>query len=153
MHAIEKQLKSLEIDLPVPSQPAGSYVPVVLSGHLAFLSGQLPRNREGTLITGVVGRDLPLAQAQEAARLAALQAVSLIQSYVGWERFEHIVRLVGYVQADPNFKEISQVVNGASDVLREIFGEAGLHARTSIGVASLPLNAAVEIELTVAWKG
>lgn len=153
MHPIEKQLKTSGIDLPPPSTPAGSYVPVVLSGRLAFLSGQLPRLSDGTLITGVVGRDLDLAQAQQAARFAALQALSLLQAYVGWERFERVVRLVGYVQAEPSFKEMSQVMNGASDVLREVLGDAGLHARTSIGAASLPLNAAVEIELTVAWKG
>ncbi len=147
-----KRLRELQIDLPPAPKPVGSYTPVVIHGSLAFLSGQVSRLPDGKMFEGKVGKDISLIEAQQAARVAALNAVSLIENAVGWDRFDRVLRLVGYVQVDPSFTEIPQVINGASDLLKEIFGDAGIHARSSVGVASLPMNAAVEIELTLALK-
>ena len=150
--SIEARIQQMGITLPAAPKPAGAYVPVVVYGNTAYLSGQISRDAQGSLIQGKVGRDLALADGVRAARAAALNAVSLIQAEFGLDRVERILRVVGYVQADPDFIEISQVVNGASELLQQIWGEAGTHARSSVGVASLPLNAAVEVELTIQLK-
>ncbi len=146
---VEDRLKELKITLPAPPQPAGSYSPVITAGTQAFLSGQISRLADGTLITGKAGAGLSMEKAKEAARAAALNALSVIKNYIGFERVEKLLRVTGYVQAAPDFYEISQVVNGASDLFLEVFGECGVHARSAVGMASLPQNAAVEIELTL----
>ena len=146
---IDSKLKQNQIILPPVPVPAGSYQPVVVAGHFAFLSGQLSRKADGQLVTGKAGADLTLAAAQEAARLAALNVVSVFRQFVGFDRFKRVIRLVGYVQAAPDFFQISQVMNGASDFMIELFGESGSHARSAVGMVSLPLNAAVEIEATI----
>lgn len=146
---VDEIVNRLGLTLPHPAKPVGVYQPVVLSGGFAFLSGQLSKDAEGRLVMGKVGQELNLEQARQAARLALLQAVSLIRSEIGLERFERVVRMVGFIQSAPDFYAHSEVMNAASELWVEIFGEKGKHVRTSIGVASLPLNAAVEIELTL----
>lgn len=151
MDYLEK-IKSLGLVLPPAPKPAGSYHPVVFSGLQAFLSGQLCRKPDGTLVTGKLGRELTLAQGQGAAKLAALNVLSVIRERIGFDKFDRIIRLVGYVQASPDFYEISAVMNGASDLFLEVLGEKGIHARSAVGMASLPLNAAIEIEVTLQMK-
>lgn len=147
-----EKIKSLGLVLPPVPKPAGSYQPLIISGHYAFLSGQISRKADGTLITGKVGKDLDLAGGQEAARAAALNVISIIKDLIRFPRLEGFVRVVGYVQAAPDFYDISAVMNGASDLFLEVFGEKGVHVRSAVGMASLPLNCAVEIEVTLQIK-
>ncbi len=144
----EKKIQELSLVLPEPAKPAGIYLPFVITGNLAFLSGQLGRVN-GALVTGKVGKDLNLKEAQAAARGAGLHVLSLIQYGISWKKFKRIVKLSGFVQADLAFTEISAVINAASEVLAQVLGDAGTHARTSVGVASLPQNAAIEIDVIV----
>lgn len=146
---IEKTCHRLGLKLPPPSKPVGAYLPLVLSGGFAFLSGQISKDSEGRILSGKVGGNLNLEEGRHAARLAALQTVSLIGSEIGFNRFERLARLVGYVQSAEDFYGQSDVMNAASELFEQFFGECGRHARTSVGVASLPLNAAVELELTL----
>lgn len=152
MSSYENKMKELGLVLPEPAKPAGIYKPFVIAGNLAFLSGQLGRVN-GILVTGKVGKDLDLRQAQVAAKGAGLHVLSLIQHGIGWKSFKRIVKLSGFVQVDPAFTEISAVINGASEVLAQVLGDAGAHARTSVGVASLPQNAAIEIEVVIEVEG
>jgi len=149
MSSYQETISKLNIQLPKPPKPVGAYRPVVVEDGFAFLSGQISKPADGKLITGKVGKALTLDQGKNAARVAALNVVSIIQSEIGFDRFERILRVVGYVQSDPEFQDIHLVMNGASDLFKEIFGEKGIHARSAVGMASLPLNAAVEIEVTV----
>lgn len=149
---IEKHLKELGLVLPPAPKPVGSYRPLIVSGNLAFLSGQISKTADGHLITGKVGKDVTVEKAQEAARVAALNVLSVIQHFVGFDRFEKIVKVVGYVQVAPDFYDLSSVTNGASDFFLEVLGESGIHARSSVGMATLPLNAAVEIDATILLK-
>ncbi len=148
----EIQNKILKLQLPPAPKPVGSYRPVVISKQLAFLSGQISRAADGKILAGKVGKDLSLEQGQEAAKIAALNVISVIHNLIGLDHFEKLLRVVGYVQASPDFYEISQVMNAASDLFLEVFGDKGLHARSAVGMASLPLNAAVEIEVTLQVK-
>ena len=149
MNGYEQTLKKMNLALPPAPKPAGSYRPVIFSGDLAFLSGQISRKPDGTILTGKLGKDLTVEQGKEAARVAALNVISVIQELVGFQKFEKFVRIVGYVQAAPDFYDISAVMNGASDLFLEVFGGKGVHARSAVGMASLPLNTAIEIEATV----
>lgn len=145
----DRTISRLGLRLPPAPKPAGSYRPVILAGGFACLSGQISKDADGKVLSGKVGKDLTVEEGKRAAEWAALQAASLLQSEVGLGQVERIVRLVGYVQSAENFYGQSDVMNAASELLTELFGEAGRHARTAVGVSSLPLNAAVEIELTV----
>ncbi len=149
---LERVLQKLQLKLPPPPKPVGSYRPLIISGKIAFLSGQISKEAEGKVITGKVGKDLTPEEGRRAAQLSALQAVSLLRQEVGLEKIEQILRVVGFVQSADNFYAQSDVMNAASELLVEIFGEAGRHARTAVGVTSLPLNAAVEVELTLKIK-
>lgn len=148
----EVKIKQLGLVIPPAPKPAGSYQPVVTSGPLAFLSGQISKTADGKILSGKAGMDLTPEEAKNAARTAALNALSAIQHGIGFDRFERVLRVVVYVQAAPDFYDISSVANGASDLFLEIFGPEGVHARSAVGMASLPLNAAVEIEVTVQVK-
>ena len=145
----EEVIHKLKLDLPPAPKPVGSYHPVVISGKMAFVSGQVSKDSKGNIFSGKIGKELTLAQGQEAARLAALNVVSLIKNHIGFDRFVRVLRVVGYVQTASDFYEIPQVVNGASDLFLQIFQDKGIHARSAVGVASLPMNAAVEIEATL----
>ncbi len=147
--SFEAKIKQLGLVIPPAPVPVGSYRPVIFSQQLAFLSGQIAKMPDGKLITGAVGSDLTLEDGQKAARLAAVNVLSVIQHGIGFARFVRLVRLVGYVQAAPHFHDIPKVINAASDLFIEVFGDAGTHARSAVGVPNLPLNSAVELELTL----
>ena len=144
-----KKIGALKMALPPAPKPAGSYQPLLLCGDMAYLSGQVSKTADGKIIAGKVGSDLTLEEGKGAARAAALNVLSILQNLLGWKHFVRLVRVVGYVQADPHFYDIPQVVNGASDLFLEVFGDRGIHARSAVGMASLPLNAAVELEVTL----
>jgi enamine deaminase RidA (YjgF/YER057c/UK114 family) len=146
---LQDQLKKMNVTLPVAPKASGSYLSLRKSGNLVFLSGVLPRDEKGVRYTGKVGRDLDVKQAQVAARCCALNVLSVIDAQLGLDQVKQFVRITGFVQSDPAFVEQHLVMNGASDFLVEVFGEKGKHARSAVGVASLPLNAAVEIEVTL----
>ncbi len=144
----ESKLKELNIELPPPPQPLAIYVPAVLAGDLLFLSGVLPM-RDGQLVfSGKLGRDLTIAQGMEAARLALLNALAIAKQALGTlDRVTRVVKVVGHVASAEGFVQQPQVLNGASDLLVEIFGEAGRHARVAVGAAELPRGAPIEIEV------
>ncbi len=145
----DEKLKRRGLKLPPSPKPVGSYRPVLLAGGFAFLSGQISKDAEGKVVTGKVGKDLTVEEGRRAAEWAALQALGLIRSEIGADRIEQIVRVLGFVQSADNFYGQSDVMNAASELFVELLGEKGRHVRTSVGVASLPLNAAVELELTL----
>lgn len=146
----QEKLEALGLKLPSVGVPLGSYVLVNQVGSFLFLSGVLPRQGDQISYQGKLGRDLTVEQGYEAARLCGLNALSILKSFLGsLDRIRKIVRLVGYLQTEANFQNHPQVLNGASDLFFELFGEEGRHARSAVGVASLPLNAACELELTV----
>jgi enamine deaminase RidA (YjgF/YER057c/UK114 family) len=149
----EQQLANIGIILPVPPTPVATYIPAVLAGELLFLSGVIPF-REGTLaFQGKLGRELTLEQGTQAARLCLINALAIIKQELGTlDRVRRIVRLSGHVASAEGFTQQPLVLNGASDLLVEVFGEAGRHARVALGAAELPLGAPVEIELVVQVK-
>lgn len=145
---IEERLSALNITLPSPPKPAGSYVPVTITGKLAFVSGQIPIQQDKVIYTGKVSKDLTLGDAQKAARLCIINALAQLKAELGnLDRISKIVKVSGFVNSPPEFTDQPKVINGASDLLFEIFGQKGQHARIAIGVSSLPLNSAVEIDL------
>ena len=149
---IKKNLKKLGLELPPAPKPSGLYHPFVVTGKLAFLSGQISKDAAGRVVTGKVGKDLTLAEGQAAARLAALNILSVMKQLIGFEKIHRIIKMNGFVQAAPDFYEIPAVVNGASELFTRVMGEQGAHARSAVGTASLPMNAAVEIELVLELK-
>lgn len=143
------RLAELGLELPLVVPPLGSYVPAVRAGSLVYTSGQLPM-RDGKLVrSGKVGADLTPEQGNELARICALNAVAAIDALVGIDSVTKVVKVVGFVASAAGFNAQPGVVNGASDLLADIFGDAGVHARSAVGVAELPLDAPVEIELVV----
>ena len=148
----EEKITQLGLSLPPAPKPAGLYQPCVISRNLAFLSGQISRDMAGKILEGRVGEDLSLAQGQEAAKLAALNALSIMKNAIGFAKIARIVKMTGFVQTAPDFHEIPAVLNKASELFVAVMGEPGAHARSAVGVASLPLNAAVEIELVLELK-
>ncbi|MGZ8366355.1 MAG: RidA family protein [Nitrospira sp.] len=146
----EQKLTQLGLELPAPPKPVANYVPVVRTGDLLFLSGVLP-SRDGQLImTGKLGQNLSIDQGREAARVAVLNGLSIIRQEAGsLDRVKRIVKMVGHIASAPGFTDQPQVLNGASDLLVSLFGDAGRHARVAVGAAELPRQAPVEIELIV----
>ena len=146
----EQKLTQLGLELPDPPKPLANYVPVVRAGDLLFLSGVLP-SRDGRLVmTGKLGENLTVEQGVEAARVAVLNGLSIVRGEAqSLDRVKQIVKMVGYIASAPGFTDQPQVLNGASDLLVSVFGEAGRHARVAVGVAELPRLAPVEIELIV----
>ena len=145
----EERLKDLGYELPAVPRPAGSYVPAARTGALLFTAGQLPF-REGRLTyTGKAGSDVSAEEAKEAARLCTINALAAVKAEAGLENVRRVVKVTGYVASAPGFNDQPGVMNGASELLGEVFGEKGLHARSTVGVAELPLNAPVEVELMV----
>ncbi|MFM1993897.1 MAG: hypothetical protein RL537_586 [Actinomycetota bacterium] len=145
-----QRISDLGISLPQVATPAGAYVPAVISGNLVFTAGQIPLVEGKLVATGKVGKDLTAEQAKEIARICALNAVAAIKSVIGdLDRVTKVVKVVGFVASDPSFTQQPAVVNGASELLEQIFGERGIHARSAVGVAVLPLDAPVEVELIV----
>ena len=145
-----QRISELGIVLPQVATPAGAYVPAVVSGNLVFTAGQIPLVDGKLAATGKVGRDLTAEQAKDIARICALNAVAAVMSVIGdLDRVKKVVKVVGFVSSDPSFSQQPAVVNGASELLEQIFGEKGIHARSAVGVAVLPLDAPVEVELIV----
>jgi enamine deaminase RidA (YjgF/YER057c/UK114 family) len=145
---IEERLAELGIELPSAPAPVASYVPVTVAGDLAFVAGQVPIQDGAVMLTGRLGAEVDLEQGQEAARRCALQAISALRDALGsLDRVLQIPQVSVFVASVPGFTDQPKVANGASDVLVEIFGEAGKHARVSVGVVELPLGAPVEVVL------
>jgi enamine deaminase RidA (YjgF/YER057c/UK114 family) len=143
------RLAALGLTLPPPPPTAGSYVNAVRSGPLLFLAGHVPFRTDGSVVLGKLGADLTTSDGFDAARAAALGALATMQDALGsLDHVRRIVRVYGVVNATPDFVEHTQVVNGASDLFGAVFGDAGAHARLAVGVASLPWNIALEIEVT-----
>ncbi len=153
MSTVEERLSELGLTVPEVVAPVAAYVPALRSGNLVFTSGQLPM-RDGNLeATGKVGDGhglVPAADAKALAALCALNAIAAIKSVVGdLEKVTQVVKVVGFVASDPGFTGQPGVINGASELLGEVFGDAGVHARSAVGVAELPLGVPVEVELIV----
>ena len=149
MHAnIEKRIAQLGIELPTPAPPAGSYVPFVRVGSLLLVARQLPMWNGTLKHDGRVGAEITLEDGIAAARLCGLNLLAQVRAACqgDLDRVRRVVRLAGFVQAGPGFTEHPKVLNGASDLMVEVFGQAGRHARIAVGAASLPLGAAIEVE-------
>ena len=147
---IEKRLAEIGVTLPDVPKPVASYVTAVRSGNLLFLSGQLCTIDGELKYRGKVGKEVALEDACEAAKAAAINSLAVIKQQIGsLDKVKRIVKVVGYVASEPSFGEQAKVVNGTSDFLVEVFGDKGSHARSAVGVASLPLNVPVEVEMIV----
>ncbi|MFM6974575.1 MAG: RidA family protein [Agromyces sp.] len=148
--SINERLDSLGLVLPPVAAPVAAYVPTVQTGNLVYTSGQLPFVAGVLPATGKVGAEVAAVEATQFARIAVLNALAAVAAEVGsLDRVRRIVKLVGFVASSPEFTGQPGVINGASELLGEIFGDAGKHARSAVGVAVLPLDAPVEIELIV----
>lgn len=143
------RLAELDLALPAVAAPAGSYVPAVRTGSLVLTSGQLPLVDGAMAATGHVGADVDARTAQQLARTCTLNALAAVDALVGLDAVVRVVKVTGYVASAPGFTAQPTVLNGASDLLGQVFGEAGAHARAAVGVAALPLGAPVEVELIV----
>ena len=143
----EARLQELGIELPPPFAPVGSYVAARVAGDTLYVSGQGPAGPDG-IVTGKVGRDLTLEQGVAAARLTGLNVLAVMRAELGsLDRVTAVVKLLGMVNCAPGFNDTPAVINGCSDLLVEVFGEAGRHARSAVGMAELPFDIAVEVEL------
>ena len=150
MGNIENKIKELGLQLPEPPKPLAAYIPAKQVGNLVFTAGQLPMVNGEIILKGLLGQDVEIDPAYNAAKICTLNALSAIKGVIGdLDKIKQVVRVVGYVASVPTFTQQPAVVNGASELLLKIFGENGKHARSAVGMAVLPLNAAVEIELTV----
>jgi enamine deaminase RidA (YjgF/YER057c/UK114 family) len=150
LNQIEQNIKNLGLSLPDTPKPVAAYIPAKQTGNLVFTAGQLPMVNGELISKGLLGQDVEIDEANKAARICTLNALAAIKGVIGdLDRIKQIVRVVGYVASVPTFTQQPAVVNGASELLLEIFGENGKHARSAVGMAVLPLNASVEIELTV----
>jgi len=153
MSKIESRLAELGLVIPAPNAPVANYVPFVRQGDVLHISGQVSRDEAGG-VTGVVGEEVDAERAKLAARICGINLIAQMKAACGGdlERVARIVKLGGFVQAGPGFFEIPAVINGASDLMVEVFGEAGRHARSAVGVFRLPLNFAVEVDAVVALR-
>ena len=150
MGAVEMKLNQLGLNLPDAPKPVAAYIPAKQTGNLVFTAGQLPMVSGELISKGLLGQDVEIDEANKAAKICTLNALAAIKGVIGdLDRIKQIVRVVGYVASVPTFTQQPAVVNGASELLLEIFGDYGKHARSAVGMAVLPLNASVEIELTV----
>ena len=146
----EARLLELGIVLPDPPQPVANYVNGVRTGNLIFLAGKGPKRADGTEITGKLGADVSIEEGYEGARLTAINQLAVLKSMLGdLSKVKRVVKVLGMVNSDPSFIEQPKVINGFSDLIVEVFGERGKHARAAVGMASLPRGQAVEIEMIV----
>jgi enamine deaminase RidA (YjgF/YER057c/UK114 family) len=153
MKSIEEKLSEAGLVLPQPVMPQFEYVPVVVHGDVAYVSGQVSRKDASTVITGKLGVELDLARGREAAQLCVLHALAALKSSLGsLDRISRVIKVTGFVASAPGFVQQPQVIDAASKLLGDLFGESGRHARSAIGVAELPRGAAVEIEMIVALR-
>jgi len=150
----ETKLKEIGLELPPAVKPVANYVPAVRAGDLVFLSGHGPFREDGALITGRVGSDLTLEEGYEAARRVALGLLGSLKEEIGdLDKVRRVVKLLGMVNSTHDFSDQPKVINGASDLLVEVFGEKGKHARSAVGMNALPMNIPVEIEMVVEVEG
>lgn len=150
MSEVEARLAGLGVFLPDVAAPLAAYVPAVRAGDLVWTSGQLPTLAGGLLATGKVGADVTAEQAADLARYCALNALAAIKAEIGdLDLVQRVVKVVGFVASEPSFTGQPAVINGASELIGTAFGDAGRHARSAVGVAVLPLDAPVEVELVV----
>lgn len=149
MATTSKRLAELGIVLPNVAAPVAAYVPAIKTGQQVWTSGQLPFVDGALAATGKVGADISTAEAAGLARTAALNALAAIDALVGIDNVARVIKVVGFVASAPGFSEQPAVINGASTLMEEVFGDAGAHARSAVGVAELPLNSPVEVEIVV----
>ena len=150
---IEDRLKELSIKIPTPPKPAGSYIPVVTTNNLAFVSGQIPMKEGKVVFEGKVPKEQSLDSAREAAKICIINGLAQLKVNLGsLDKITKFVRISGFVNSSPNFTEQSKVINAASDLLVEIFGDIAKHSRIAVGVTSLPLNSTVEIDMIVEYS-
>lgn len=150
----EERLAELGLELPEAAEPSFNYVPVTLHNGVAYVSGQLPKVNGAVRVFGKVGAEVDLETARGEARICILQGLACLKQELGvLDRIAHILKINGYVASAPGFNAQPKVIDAASDLLGDIFGEAGRHARAAVGVTELPRNTAVEIEMTVAVRG
>ena len=150
---IEDRLKELAIEIPTPPSPAGSYIPVVTTGNLAFVSGQIPMKEGKVVFEGKVPNVQSVDSAREAAKICIINGLAQLKANLGTlDKITKFVRISGFVNSDPDFVEHPKVINAASDLLTEIFGDMAKHSRIAVGVASLPLNSTVEIDMVVEFS-
>lgn len=150
---IEDKLRELSIELPTPPSPAGSYIPVVTTGNLAFVSGQIPMKEGKVVFEGKVPDKQSLDEARDAAKICIINGLAQLKASLGsLDKITKFVRISGFVNSNPEFTEQPKVINAASDLLVEIFGDMAKHSRIAVGVASLPLNSTVEIDMVVEFS-
>ena len=150
---IEDRLRELLIEIPTPPNPAGSYIPVVTTGNLAFVSGQIPMREGKVIFEGKVPNVQSLNSAREAAKICIINGLAQLKANLGsLDKITKFVRISGFVNSNPEFHEQPKVINAASDLLVEIFGDMAKHSRIAVGVASLPLNSTVEIDMIVEFS-
>jgi enamine deaminase RidA (YjgF/YER057c/UK114 family) len=147
--SVSARLGQLGIELPEVAKPLASYVPAVRTGNLVYTSGQLPMQAGALAQTGKVGAEVTAEQAKALASICVLNALAAVDSLVGIDAVTRVVKVVGFVASAPGFNGQPGVVNGASDLLGQVFGDRGAHARSAVGVSELPLDAPVEVELVV----
>lgn len=153
MSVIERRLEELGLELPEAVAPLYSYVPVMIHHGIAYVSGQVPRINGEVPYPGKVGRDVTVDQAQELAEFCVLKGLSCLKAAIGsLDDVEQVLKVTGYVQTAPGFYEPSKVLDAASELLENIFGEKGRHARTAVGAAELPSNTPIEIDFVIAVK-
>jgi len=147
---VEEKIAALGIELPTLGKPVANYVHAARTGNLVFLAGKGPTRPDGTYVTGKVGSDLTIEEGYEAARLVAIQQLAALKGEIGdLNKVVRIVKVLGMVNANTDFTSQPEVINGFSDMMVEVFGERGMHARAAVGMASLPRNVACEIEVIV----
>ena len=145
--SIDKKLTRLGLTLPAPANPAGSYKPCIIADNTAYISGQGPLLDDGTFAKGVVGKDLDLETAQMHAQRCGLAILSALKAEIGdLNRVQQLIKITGFVNCTNDFIKQPLVINGCSDLMKEVFGDKGIHARAAVGVNSLPLGFSVEIE-------
>ena len=150
---IEEKLKELGIEIPSPPSPAGSYIPVVTTGNLAFVSGQIPMKEGKVVFEGKVPENQSVDSARDAAKICIINGLAQLKANLGsLNKITKFVRISGFVNSNPNFAEQPKVINAASDLLVEIFGDMAKHSRIAVGVANLPLNSTVEIDMIVEFS-
>lgn len=148
--SVEKKLAELGITLPTPTPPVANYVPVVKTGNLLFISGQLSIDTSGQLLAGKLGGGVDIATGQVAAKACAINLLAQTKAAIGdLDKVVRIVKLVAFVNSNPDFVDQPKVVNGCSDFLVDVLGDKGRHARSAVGIAALPMNAAVEVEAII----
>lgn len=148
--SVEQKLAALGITLPTPNPPLANYVPVVRTGNLLFISGQVSIDAAGKIITGKLGGSVDIATGAAAARLSAINLLAHTKATIGdLDKLVRVVKVVAFVNSTPDFVDQPKVVNGCSDLLVEVLGDKGRHARSAVGIAALPFDAAVEVEAVI----